>query len=157
MPTVIKLISMNMPLQMEFYQYHRMPFGTSGGTGVYSFVGSGQCNNIVFNGPLYKHSVVAGGYGNTICNSCNFIGGGCNNLVSGAYSAILGGSNNTDSGYAYTGMFGCGLAASNIGCAFWVNEIVVNNIPCGPPVTFLPAGALYYCCVSVGCCIVLVK
>ena len=76
------------------------------------------------------------------------------NTPAANYSAILGGCGNTDSGYAYTGMFGCGLVASaspstmGVPSAMWVDHLISSCIPVitsatSPIFIGLPSGALY--------------
>ena len=64
-----------------------------------------------------------------------FIGGGQGNTITGSYSAIVGGKGNDEGGMGFTGMYGNGLIATvspttmGVPSAFWVDELVVPNIP----------------------------
>ena len=90
----------------------------------------GDCNNIVGSGAT--HAVIGNG--------------GSGNKVSGSCSTILGGVNNCDNGHAFTGIFGNSISAAIIpggNGAFWVNELVVPNIPIGTLVAGIPAPPPY--------------
>lgn len=122
--------------------------------GPFSGIFSGEKNQVF---PDATHNFIGGGHCNLIEAACNVIGGGCANCTTGAYSAILGGSGNCDNGEPLTGIYGTGIVAANIPPipfgtgAFWVNEIVVRDIPMGilsgstpaPPPGY-PTGSLWY-------------
>lgn len=100
----------------------------------FSAIVSGQTNTVSGG---YMHSVIAGGVGNTINGSC---------------SAILGGSGNTVN-HDWAGVFGCNVASA-MSCGFHANEVVIQNIQAGNPVTCAPpagavTGQLYFIAVGV--------
>ena len=124
----------------------------------YGFIGSGQ-NNCIDTGAAMSTAtpfgVIGGGQNNTICAGATHsaIVGGQNNCALGQCSVILGGSNNNDGGFPHTAVFGNGISATLVPgpSSFWVDELVVPNIPIGfltgivptPPVGY-PTGSLWY-------------
>ena len=83
--------------------------------------------------------------GEVSCTNHSSIFNGHFNCVAGAYSSILGGNLNYDNGVPFTGMYGSGMTAlpvPGVPSAFWVNELVVPNMPGSP--AGLPFGSLYY-------------
>ena len=118
--------------------------GAIGGAGAgndFNIIVGGCLNNIDDTGATTCYGVIGGGYQNFIGAGTNHasIFSGYNNQVSGSCSSILGGENNNDNGNPYTGIFGTGvnglpLAAGNGG--FFVNEMVIQNIPVITAATF---------------------
>ncbi len=114
-------------------------------TWVRNFTSPSERPGEVYNG------IIGGGQNNCVFPGTNHssIFSGQFNKVSGSCSSVLGGSGNNDGGFPYTGMYGCNLTASLVGCAFWVNELIVPNMPVDATGTgaylSLPSGALYTC------------
>ncbi len=109
-----------------------------GNSALYSSIGGGQNNCIDDTAAAVNHSGIFSGFGNTVSGSC---------------SVVLGGLNNGDGGFPNTAVFGNTLVASvdpatmGVPSAFWVDELIVPNIPVDVTgfgiFPFLPAGALY--------------
>lgn len=101
----------------------------------YSAILGGQQNTIATG---FQHSAIAGGCGNTINANCASILGGCGNTVNHDYAAV----------------FGVGVT-STMNCALHANELVLQNVQAGNPVTCAPpigavAGQVYYVTVAPG-------
>ncbi len=119
----------------------------------WSFIGGGSSNVIDSAvGVRTSFHTIGGGEANYIGPAIRHAGifSGSLNIVTGNCSAILGGDNNNDGGFARTGMYGTGLVGAAIPGglgAFFVNELVIQNIPVDPTglVVYpaLPLGALY--------------
>ena len=116
----------------------------------YGVIGGGQCNCICFG---TNHSSISSGHSNCVADSCSSILGGAGNII--------------PAGIPFTGMFANGLTATVspatmlVPSAFWVDELVVANIPMGgagpsaPPT--LPVGGLWYYPDALGNKVVYVK
>ena len=106
--------------------------------------------NFIDDGAGTTYGVIGGGQNNYIQPGTNHssIFSGNGNNVSGSCSSILGGSGNNDNGNPWTGIFGNavnGLAlAAGLG-GFFVNELVIQNIPVITAGTFftMKPGELY--------------
>lgn len=107
---------------MSFIAGGRKLDRSTGAATTFGSIGSGQNNYIV---PGTNHASIFGGQ---------------NNQVSGNCSAILGGSGNTDGGNPFVGIFGNGVVGLPLiggNGVFFVNELVIQNIPVITAGTFL--------------------
>ena len=118
----------------------------------HSGIGAGTGNNINTNG---RCSFIGGGQANQILQQGNhsFIGGGNGNTINADCGAILGGSGNTVN-HAWAGVFGQNVTTA-MQNAFHTNELVLQNIQAGNPVTCAPPagavpGKLYFVVVAPG-------